>query len=388
VSNEAPTLPPHSVGGDAGNGDHGDSGGDARDRACVAQIQNAAQNAAQFKSAARVESAAQVEIKIDVKADNPSEREDYGRERIDKETLASLKSRSDALGLLQFFSHLGWIAVTGTVVWMVRDTLALWPAMLLHGIGIVFLFAGLHETVHRTPFASRWLNDVVARFCGTTVGLGAEFFRSFHFAHHRYTQLPGQDPEIDVKNTNTLGGYLYYMSGISYWIRAGAGLMNTALGKVDAPFIAPRMRPAVIREARWMVAFYALVAGVIVAGYTAPLLLWIIPMVLAQPMWRGWLMTEHTGCTNNTDIYANTRTTDTNPIMQFLLWQMPNHTAHHAYPGIPFHALGQTTRLLGDAVVVRERSYLAFHARWLKQILSTDVSSPPTEPDLRCKPPR
>ena len=105
--------------------------------------------------------------------------------------------------------------------------------MFVHGVGLVYLFAPLHETVHRTAFASRWLNDAVAWFCGLVVCLGPEFFRSFHFAHHRYTQIPGKDPELNVKAVDTTRGYLYYMSGISYWIRAFGGLLSAARGRVD-----------------------------------------------------------------------------------------------------------------------------------------------------------
>lgn len=306
---------------------------------------------------------------LDIRADNPSEQEDYGRARLSPQALTALKRRSNAKGLAQLAGHSAWLALTGSVVWSVRDSALIWAAMFVHGIGVVFLFAALHESVHRTPFASRWLNDAVAAVSGFVVGLGAEAFRSFHFAHHRYTQLPGQDPELEVKNTNTLRGYLYYMSGVSYWLRAAQGLVKAAMGRVEAPYISERVAPMVIREARLMLCAYALVLLAIILGYTAPLVLWIVPMILAQPMWRGWLLAEHSGCTNDGDIYSNTRTTRSNALVRFLLWQMPNHTAHHAYPGIPFHALDRATALLGDAITVRERSYLAFHAKWMRRAL-------------------
>jgi fatty acid desaturase len=314
---------------------------------------------------------------LDTDGDNPSEHEDYGGARISPNTLSALKRRSDAKGLTQLAGHIAWLALTGAMVWSVHDSAMIWPAMFVHGIGVVFVFAALHESVHRTPFASRWLNDGVALVAGFVVGLGAEAFRSFHFAHHRYTQLPGQDPELDVKNTATVGGYLYYMSGISYWLRAASGLVNAAMGRVDAPYISERVKPMVIREARVMLCAYTLVLLAISLGHTAPLVLWIVPMVLAQPLWRGWLLAEHSGCTNDNNIYSNTRTTRTNALVRFLAWQMPNHTAHHAYPGIPFHALGRTTALLGDAITVRERSYLSFHARWLRRAFTGEKFGDP-----------
>jgi hypothetical protein len=39
---------------------------------------------------------------------------------------------------------------------------ALVPAMALHGVAIVTMFAPMHECVHRTAFASRLANDLGA----------------------------------------------------------------------------------------------------------------------------------------------------------------------------------------------------------------------------------
>jgi fatty acid desaturase len=35
------------------------------------------------------------------------------------------------------------------------------------------------------------------------------------------------------------------------------------------------------------------------------------------------------------------------------------HTAHHAYPAVPFHALPAADRLLAPRIAVRSRGYLA-----------------------------
>lgn len=309
-----------------------------------------------------------MESPIDITTDAPSEHEDYGRSVIDAERLRELKVRSDARGLTQLALHLTWIAITGSVVWSARESGWLIPAMAIHGIGVVYLFAALHETVHRTAFKTRWINDAVAWGCGATVILGPDQFRAFHFAHHRYTQLPDLDPELSVKTVETLPGYLYYVSGLSYWPRAFGEILKAAFGRVDAPFVAPRIKPLAIREARILLVLYLGLAAAVAAGYWAPALLWFIPMVLAQPMWRGWLLAEHTGCASNDVIYENTRTTYTNPLMRFFLWQMPYHVAHHAYPGIPFHALAETNELIRKTSDVESAGYLRFHRDWIARI--------------------
>ena len=84
-------------------------------------------------------------------------------------------------------------------------------------IQYVFLFTLLHETVHRTAFETQWLNDAVARVCSLAIALPADWFRYFHFAHHRYTQDPRNDPELAFPKPETLRQYLIHISGIPLW---------------------------------------------------------------------------------------------------------------------------------------------------------------------------
>ena len=68
-------------------------------------------------------------------------------------------------------------------------------------------------------------------------------------------------------------------------------------------------------------------------------LAWALPLAVGQPFLRAFTLAEHTGCSNDGDRYANTRTTLTNPLIRFLMWEMPFHAEHHRHPAVPFHAL-------------------------------------------------
>lgn len=76
--------------------------------------------------------------------------------------LRLLSQRSDPRGALQLGAHFGCMSATGLLVWL---CLPYWyllvPAMALHGVAIVTMFAPMHECVHRTAFASRLANDLV-----------------------------------------------------------------------------------------------------------------------------------------------------------------------------------------------------------------------------------
>ncbi len=181
---------------------------------------------------------------------------------IDKAALKRLSRRSDGRGLGQLGGHLALLGATGALVAWAGVTWWLAPAMLVHGVVLIFLFSPLHESVHRTAFESRALNDAVAWVCGAVMLLPPEYFRAFHFAHHRHTQDPARDPELALLQPEDLGRYLLRVTGLPYWRERAATLLRHAFtGRVAQPFIAPRLVPAVVREARLLLLAYAGIAA-------------------------------------------------------------------------------------------------------------------------------
>ena len=105
--------------------------------------------------------------------------------------------------------------------------------------------------------------------------------------------------------------------------------------------------------------YSAVALAAVVAGSALPLLLWIGPALLGQPLLRLYLLAEHTGCAESPDMLENSRTTRTNALVRYVAWNMPFHAEHHAYPSVPFHALPALHRLVADALGCRGNGYLA-----------------------------
>lgn len=287
----------------------------------------------------------------------------------DKETLRQLSQRSDARGCRQLALHLALLGATGTAVWASRGSLWMGPAVVLHGIVLVFLFCALHETIHRTAFASRRANDGVAWACGLLLLLPRDYFRLFHFAHHRFTQDPTRDPEQPLSHPRTVLDYAWRASGLTNWWRRLTVTLRHALGRVSEPFVPAVKRASVVREARLLWACYAAILAVsVMLRRTDAWIYWILPVMAGQPFLRLYLLSEHIGCAQNGDAFANTRTTYTNAAVRFLTWQMPFHVEHHALPAIPFHALGKVNRLIGDRIKVSAPGYFALHRELLRQL--------------------
>ena len=204
------------------------------------------------------------------------------------------------------------------------------------GVTMVLLFGPLHECIHQTAFRTRALNRGVAWICGLLLLTPPLWFRQFHFAHHRHTQMADSDPELNGRSITTLAQYGLYMSGMMITAFALKTIVSSASGKPTGNFISASVEHKVVREARIFVGIYTLVLSAVIFGDAPFIAFWFIPLLIAEPMRRLWLLAEHHGCGLNRDPTSNTRTTNTNAAMRFLTWQMTYHTAHHAYPACRF----------------------------------------------------
>jgi fatty acid desaturase len=289
---------------------------------------------------------------------------------LERETVRRLSRRSDARGCLQLGLHVGLLCATAFLLWASRRHPWLAAALLLHGIVLSFLFCALHESIHGTAFASRWLDELVAWPCGALLILPPRYFRFFHFAHHRYTQDPARDPELSVAPPATILEYLRRLSGLPYWYeRLRVTLRHAVTARVTEPFIPAAEAPRIVREARTLWAAYLSVLVLSLYLHSdAALIYWVLPALLGQPFLRAFLLAEHTGCEFNDDMLTNTRTTHTNAAVRLLAWRMPYHAEHHCLPAVPFHALARLNALIGPRERTTAPGYLAVHRGLVRKL--------------------
>lgn len=273
-----------------------------------------------------------------------------------------LTARSDRRGLAHLACHLGLLALTGTGI---AAGVPGWGLLLLpHGVLLVFLFTLEHECTHQTPFASARLNDAVGHACGFLLLLPFGWFRLFHLAHHRFTNLDGQDPELDTPKPETRAAFVRHVSGLPIWAAQARLVWRLALGRERARYLPEPARPRLAAEARLMLAGYGLAAASLALSPLA-LWLWLVPAVLGQPFLRLYLLAEHGDCPRVADMLANTRTTFTTRAVRLIAWNMPFHAEHHVYPAVPFHRLPDLHRLMRDHLRVTAPGYAAFTRAYL-----------------------
>jgi len=283
---------------------------------------------------------------------------------IDPARLRELTVRSDWRGALQTGSHFGAIGLAGLVLHVAWGTPWAVPAFLVLGVLINFLYAGQHEFSHASVFHSKALNEGFGRLIGFILITPRDADKVQHFAHHRFTNLWRQDGEL-YRPKFTLASYLLRLSGIEYWYANISTLLLYAFGVVRDPYVDGPSRGAVIREARLHVLGYALIAAASVYAHSAAAVFyWLAPMLLTKPVHQLQNTIEHVGLPHVPDLMRNTRSTRTNAVMRWLAWQMPYHSAHHAFPSAPFHRLKALHQEIFTAhgVTPPTMTYLGFQA--------------------------
>ena len=299
-----------------------------------------------------------------------------------------VKAKSNLQGLLQMAWHFGMFAASACLIPQAG------LSMLAMAFVASFFFTGLHECVHRTAFASTRLNDLIAQVFGFLCLRPAIHYRYYHWQHHKYTGNKELDSELQAGSfldfpVNSLASYLFYLSGIPFWIDAVTTTVQHARGICPEMYLhKDKARRQVTLEARIYVVLYAALGGL---GCAVPIVgralrrYWILPALLGQPFLRFYLLTEHRGRATTPLIYENTRTMTTNGFYRKLAWNMPYHTAHHAWPSVPFYKLPQAHQLLCNAAAKSDEKhnlleqgegiagggahgYLRFHASFLRQM--------------------
>src|SRR5699024_11094006 len=150
-------------------------------------------------------------------------RVDKPQRLLPKQHLRALTQRTDRQGLYQCAGQAGLISVKAPLVYLASGFWVFF-AMLVHGVALVALFAPLHEASHWTVFRHRWPNRVLTWVTGLVLLLPPTWFRHYHLAHHRHTQDPARDPELAEPKPQTLGQYLWVITGIPYWRAAVVNL--------------------------------------------------------------------------------------------------------------------------------------------------------------------
>ena len=271
--------------------------------------------------------------------------------KLDKKKLKSIASRSDKPGVIYILQWLIALALTGSLVWMSLGTWWVWLAMFVHGVLLtVPAYSLSHETAHGTAFRTRWLNEAVL-WVSSLIYLEEPLHRRYtHTSHHTFTWWPEKDAQFPFDTPIGLKGWITEITGFGllrchvhvFWLLATK--KYTDMMRNCSP---EQEFSKMTRNARIMLALYAVIGAAPFFGIWWPIWLVVLPRIFGAPVMLLFGLIQHAELQENSpSILESTRSFRTNWLAKFLYMNMNNHMEHHLYPQVPFHALPR----LADAV--------------------------------------
>lgn len=286
--------------------------------------------------------------------------------KVDREELAKLNKRSDALGFAQTLGFLGLLALSSSSAiysalhwpWYVTA-----PLVFINGHFWHFLINGFHELIHDSVFKTRWLNGFFLRVFSFLGQYNHHHFWASHTEHHRYTLHPPDDLEVTLPvHYNLTNMWKWGLINLKHPWNHTRFKLRRAMGRFPTdkwslslfPETDPKRRADYTRWERIVFLGHTLIAltFVTLAILDTPAWLVGIPTVTFPMMFGGWLhfftnSSQHVGLVDNVpDFRLCCRTIYLNPFLQFLYWHMNYHTEHHMFAAVPCYNLPRLHRLI------------------------------------------
>ncbi len=279
------------------------------------------------------------------------------------------RSNWRGLGESGFTSGVLAAAAALTVYW--PNPLSIVVALLLIGSRQLGLAILMHEAAHRSLLRSAGWNDRVgAWLCAAPLLLDLFEYRNTHQQHHLYTGMryDGQSGDPDLVLVRF---YPLSRKGLRRWLwrdltgrvmwRVNALPVTTRLGYrivgPRGPVPGPQGQQPIARQIvdiwkhfhRSIIFYAVLAAGLLLAGWWLPLLLWFVAWYCVYPLFlRIRLIAEHGMVERSPNLLANTRTTLAAwwERLLFAPHHVHYHLEHHLMPAVPCYRLPQLHCLL------------------------------------------
>ena len=288
---------------------------------------------------------------------------------LDANVLHELSRRSDGSALARAGTQLAVLTGSAVLIVVATNAVVWWVAFGAQVLAQFAMFGLLHESIHGTAFASARWNGAARWLAAVWQFAPPAWMRAFHFQHHRHTHEVALDPELGgmawmarwprgVMWLLTASGLPILLARVGITIVAAIGV--AALLRKAVPYAGAAQYASLRRDARILLLVHA---GLVTAALTvAPGILFLYAAaVAAHAILSVYLTCEHRGLPEAGDVLQRTRSIRAGWLLRFLLWNMPYHAEHHAYPSVPFHALPRLHELLRPQLANAGRSVLQVH---------------------------
>ena len=305
---------------------------------------------------------------------------------VDKKKLKELSKRKDLPGLIHFFFYFLFLFGSGYFAYVTIGTWWTYLFFFLYGTIYAFSVANWHETVHRTAFKTRWINEFfyhISSFMCDFEGFRWRWSHTFHHSNTLQTE-DDYDHEIQVSrpveliafflNFIPLTDLLYPHKLIKFEV------IKHALGKFS-PVIDITAPPKEKKKILWNSRLYVFIWLLVIlfsfyVGSFLPIIYIILPTYIGKPIWFAVNVTQHLAAKVDTkDHRLSTYSVRINPLLSFLYWNMEYHLEHHMYPMVPSYNLKKLRREIDDQLPKPFNSLFDFYKQVLPSVIALATNS-------------
>ena len=279
--------------------------------------------------------------------------------KIDRKKLKALSKRSDWPGLIHFTIYYFSLFVFGYLSYLFWGSVLFFLFFFIYSAIYAFVVANWHETVHRTAFKTRWINEIfyyISCFQSYSEPTSLRWSHSFHHSNTLKTQ-DQYDHEIEVSRpTDLLKFFLKFIPLSDFFYIHQSPFVNII--KLSLGVISPSMKVAspkgewkkIIRNAR---IYFFLWTIIIIFSYLInswwPIIFYFLPTFIGRPVHFAVNVTQHLAAKfDSKDHRLSTHTVILNPILSFYYWHMEYHIEHHMFPMVPSYNLKKLRKEIED----------------------------------------
>ena len=307
----------------------------------------------------------------------------FYKTKIDRTVLKSLTKRRNFPGLVQSLGILSFYSLT-TALCLYLFLQEMWIPMILAGYfhamfsNFVGMEASIHELSHKTPFKTKWLNEIFYYLFSFISWNNPIHFRESHRRHHQFTVYKGQDKEVVVNPApyNT-GDYIsWFLFDWKKFRMFFVGNLANILGKdqPDTFFWDPLFEKDDPRRKQMFAwARFQLLGHIALSVVFVYYQLWVLIFTVsfsycfATFLARSCEIVQHVGVKSNVpDWRVTCHTMIFGPVMSFFYWRMNYHIEHHMYASVPFYNLYKLHKIISFDTPEPVRGYF----KGVKKILS------------------
>ena len=250
----------------------------------------------------------------------------------------------------------------------------------IYGTIYSFSVSNWHETVHRTAFKTRWLNEIfyhIASFMSDFEGFRWRWSHTFHHSNTLQTK-DDYDHEIQIaRPTDLIAFYLNFIPFsdllfphklIKYEvIKHSLGFFSPVIS-ITAP---EKEKGKIVWNSRLYVFIWICVISLSIYYKTfLPIIYIILPTYYGKPLWFLVNVTQHLGAAINTkDHRESTYSIKINPLLSFLYWHMEYHLEHHMFPMVPSYNLKKLHKLIKNQIPRPFPNLLSFYTEILPAVI-------------------